>query len=227
MYKMRKQTKDKESSQQTQTEPQTESDKQDNSVPKPLPEWLSLSEPVSLDKIEAFLKEYANQLDKSVYRQIIAKLRDLLYLKQNEDAINRSKAFRMTRDLSQVEKEIEEKKLILERLKKNEARDKAFITLQQKELRSVKKEVVKKQNTIDSKKREEEHSVKNDPEKLFQFETKRFEQEWAAKDSETLTKMSQKEKELTDILQKLKKIKSSKLYGQDKLLAALAKYRDK
>ena len=162
-----------------------------------------------------------------MYRQVIAKLRDLLYLKQNEDAINRSKAFRMTRQLSEVEKEIEEKKLILERLKKNEARDKAFIALQQKELRSVKKQAVQKQASLDSKKREEEQSVKNDPEKLFHFETKKFEQDWAAKDSEVLAKMSQKERELIEILQKIKKIKTSKLYGQEKLLTALAKYRDK
>ena len=162
-----------------------------------------------------------------MYRQVIAKLRDLLYLKQSEDAINRSKAFRMTRQLSEVEKEIEEKKLILERLKKNEARDKAFIALQQKELRSVKKQAVQKQASLDSKKREEEQSVKNDPEKLFHFETKKFEQDWAAKDSEVLAKMSQKERELIEILQKIKKIKTSKLYGQEKLLTALAKYRDK
>lgn len=192
-----------------------------------MPEWLSLSEPVSLEKIEAFLKEYANQLDKSIYRQVIAKLRDLLYLKQNEDAINRSKAFRMSRHLSQVEQEIEEKKLILERLKKSEARDKAFIALQQKELRGIKKGEVQKQNTIDSKKREDEQSVKNDPEARFHYETKKFEQDWTAKDSEAALKMSQKEKELSEILQKIKKIKASKLYGQDKLLAALAKYKDK
>lgn len=166
-------------------------------------------------------------MDKSVYRLVIAKLRDLLYLKQNEDAINRSKAFRMTRHLSEVEKEIEEKKLILERLKKNEARDKAFIALQQKELRNVKKQAVQKQTTLDSKKREEAQSVMNDPEKLFHFETKKFEQNWAAKDSEALSKMGEKERELIEILQKIKKIKTSKLYGQEKLLAALAKYRDK
>jgi len=193
----------------------------------PLPDWLETDEEVSVEKINQLLSEHSSQLTKQHYKQILTKLRDLLYNKQNEDAIVRSKAFKRTQNMAEMKKEIQEKKLVLERLKKNEDRDKKYIALQQKELRHANKEQLIYEASMKSKEVEEAKKAQKDAQSFYKFTMEKFEKEFAQKELVTYDKMNSKEKEIQALLEKMKKLRLSKAFGQEKLMSDLIKYRDK
>ena len=195
--------------------------------PEPFPDWLETDQVVSVDEINKFLQDFAPQLKKSHYKQVLAKLRDLLYSKQNEDAITRSKTFKYSQSLAETKKAIQEKTLVLDRLKKNEVRDKEYITLQQKELRTLNKDDIMRAKTLKEKEDQTHQKAQKDSQTFYAYTVDKFEKDFAENETRTFEKMSAKEKEIMALLEKIKKLKSSKAYGQEKLIFDLVKYRDK
>lgn len=122
---------------------------------------------------------------------------------------------------------IEEKKLILEKLRINEQRDKAFINLQLRKLNELRQKECKAQKLKDSLSLNHYMRVVNPSSHMRQGSQIIQPEDRSTEEEEIYQKLNEKEEEMIEILMKIKSIKESKFYSQDNILKSMINYREK
>lgn len=181
---------------------------------KPLPEWLDASTPeerdvpLTLPELNKILTEFAGRLSKEHYRVLISRLHISLSEAQNQDAVKRSKVFHSQTQAKALEKDIGVQKLVLERMNKQETKDKQYIALQELELAKFRQEEHAQNTLIEQQEKERVKALlTSGMEGSYKLATERFEAELNKKEHSVFTKLNAKEAEIIALLEKIKALK--------------------
>lgn len=155
----------------------------------------------------------------------MGKLRDILYWKQNEEAVTRSQVVRKQESNKKREEELALKRVVLAQLMETEKRDRKYIELQLKEIGQINEEAAQ----VGAAQAEvmKRLSESADVEGLLRHRLEAFEKEFAKKQGKTLEAVNAKEKNMLAVLEEIKRLASGAQYSQEKLVNNLMKYKEK